>query len=77
MIPSLAKQTIDNYVQRCVPPGGFITSFLANDLMGAIGKADLENGRHLRDIGEYIFNNIPSKCHGSYEAVTNHLKGKQ
>lgn len=63
------KDTIDNYVTKNWEPGGFVTAVLANDLMGAFGRADIENRQDLFEICEYVYNEIPGSCHGSYEVV--------
>lgn len=70
------KESIDNYVHLGIPPGGFITSVLANDLMEALGRADTENRFDIFEICQYIYNGIPSTCHGSYEIVDQWLKAK-
>jgi len=53
------KETIDNYVSKGWEPGGFLLSVLANDLMGALGKADQQNRAAIFDITKYIYNDIP------------------
>lgn len=67
-------QTINDYVVQGLPPGGFVTAVLANDLMGALGRADLENRLSIWAICNYVYNEIGCSLHGSYEAVEKHLK---
>ena len=69
MIPEHAKYQIDQYVDKRIPPGGFIAAVLANDLMEAFQRADDINTEYMRDIVQYIYNNTPSNCHGSPEIV--------
>jgi hypothetical protein len=71
---TVTKETIDNYVSNGWRPGGFVSAVLANDLMGALSSADLENRRDIFEICAYVYNNIPRNVHGSYEIVEKHLQ---
>ncbi len=62
-------QSLRDYADKGYPVGGFLTAALSNDLMGAVGRADRDNAATLHDICGYIYNEIPSPCHGSPEAV--------
>lgn len=66
-------QTINDYVEKGWEPGGFTTAVLANDLMMAFCRADEENRHSLFQICNYVYNEIPSSCHGSYEVVESWL----
>ena len=66
-------QSINDYVDKGYEPGGFVTAVLANDLMGALGRADLENRMTIHAICTYVYNEIGSDLHGSYEAVKQHI----
>jgi len=68
------QESIDNYVNKRWEPGGFLTAVLANDLMQAFGKADIENREDMFEIVSYIYNRTPIVCHGSYEKVEEWLK---
>ena len=63
------KDSIDRYVKDRIPGGSFINAVLANDLMGAFGRADVDNSRDMKEICSYVYNEIPLSCHGSYEIV--------
>ena len=63
------KETIDNYVTKNWEPGGFVTAVLENNLMEALGRADIVNREDIFEICEYVYNEIPSICHGSPEKV--------
>jgi hypothetical protein len=65
------------YLTRRIPPGGFLTSTLANDFMGAVSRADDENIQCLAEWARFIYNDLPSACHGSPEKVENWLLGKE
>lgn len=58
------------YVEDGTPPGGFLRAILANDLMGACAYADDDNMRNLPAYAAYVYNELPSGCHGSHEIVT-------
>ena len=45
--------------------GDFLTAVLNNDLMDALGKADLGNRAGMFDITCFIHNHTPNLCHGS------------
>ncbi len=69
MIPEHTKDALDRYVNDRLPPGGFLTAVLSNDLKGAVARADHINIQHIPDIVIHCFNEIPSGCWGSPEAV--------
>ena len=77
MISRWAKESLDKYAKDRIPPGGFLIAVLANDLMEAMGRADENNRYNLHDICSYVYNNIPSGCHGSYDIVDAWLDRKE
>lgn len=42
--------------------GGFLTAVLSNDLMEAMGRADLVSTAHLHDLVSVCYNVIPREC---------------
>lgn len=68
------KETLDNYVLHNFEPGGFCTAVLENNLMEAFGRADIQNRHDLFEICGYVYNELPSACHGSREKVVAWLK---
>jgi len=80
MIPRFTKECIDQYVQKGVPLGDFLTAVMANDLMEAFSRADENNTRHMRDIVFYVYNHTPHICHGNYglvdEWIIKHKEGR-
>lgn len=73
-IPSYMGQGLIDYVEKGVPPGGFLTAVLENDLVGACGKADLNNLKAIPAYAGYLYNKVPSGCWGSPEKVTAWIK---
>jgi hypothetical protein len=67
--PDWAKESLAAYVEHGVPTGDCLRAFLANDLMNAIARADVETGRKIAAIAGYIYNRVPRAAHGSYERV--------
>ena len=57
------------YVMQGIPVGGFMYGCLSNDFLEAIGRADMNNLRHIQDIATLIYTYLPSDAHGSKEAV--------
>ena len=69
MIPQHTKYQIDEYVNNYMPPGDFVRAVLSNNLMEAFMRADDINMHCMKDIMKYVYNDIPSTCHGSAEIV--------
>jgi len=68
-VPEHTLYSLDSYLNHKLPPGGFLTAVLTNDLFGAIGKADGENSRAIKEICMLIYNDIPSGAWGTKEKV--------
>ena len=49
--------------------GGFLTSFLENNLIGAVARADETSFAGLRELCQFIRSHSPRECHGSREIV--------
>lgn len=76
-IPAATLDGIRNYVLLRVPPGGFLSAVLANDLFGAVGRADVGNHAALEAICEFIYNYCPWLCWGSPERIKRWLAGTE
>lgn len=68
---------IRKHADHGTPCGHFVTAVLCNDLKEAIGRADQENLRDLIEIVSYCYNEIPSTCWGSPDAVATWIRDKQ
>lgn len=71
------KNSLDCYVNHGRPTGDFLRAVLANDLMMAFGRADIDNQRDMFSICDYVYNYMPDNCHGSYEIVDRWLATKR
>jgi sulfatase maturation enzyme AslB (radical SAM superfamily) len=69
LIPENTKYSLDAYANKEHPTGGFLQAVLENNLMEAVARADDFNVRALKEICMYIYNELPSQCHGSKEKV--------
>lgn len=69
--------SLDRYVNDGIPPGGFLTAVLANDLTNAFAKADAYNYQMLGDIVRFVFNKVPAAAWGSHEAVDQWIESKR
>lgn len=66
--------------QHPYPFGDFLTAVLANDLVGAFGRADGYNAQIMQDYASFLYNMMPGRTGdpardywGSYEAVENRI----
>lgn len=72
IIDGLTRYALDK-----IPTGSFLTAVLENNLMEALGKADLENRLTIWNICSFVHNEIPASSHGSPEKVEAWLKTKE
>ena len=73
-LPSHTKETLERYILDRLPPGGFLTAVLANDLFTAVGRADHWNNQAFKEICGWIINRAPQDCYGSYAIVNKYLE---
>lgn len=66
-VPDYLKRALELYVEKGYKPGDFLLSCLANDFLGAVGRADTASMAALPDIAAWIYNVAPGDCHGSYD----------
>lgn len=77
LIPSHLKGALDRYVEHGIPPGGFLTACLENNLSEAIGRADEISYGVLREIMAYLYNDVPSRCWGSPRSVESWMRERE
>ena len=61
------KGAFQRYFEYGIATGGFLQKVLENDLMGAVGRADSNHVLRLRNICEFIYNELPVVTYGSPE----------
>jgi hypothetical protein len=64
-IPPLLVEGLNRYAEHGVPVGDFLEAVIANDFLGAVGKADHNSMMALPAIASYVYLELPSICHGS------------
>lgn len=75
-VPDHTRGALERYVFDRYEPGGFLTAVLCNDLMAAIARADSQNIQALKDICQFIYNEIPSNAWGSPKNIANWLDNR-
>jgi hypothetical protein len=73
-IPDTTLYTIENYVGKGIPPGGFMEAVFCNNLKEAVAHADMWNQECLVDIVKFMYNKAPSGCWGSKENMLNWIE---
>lgn len=68
-IPSHMHEATRLYVEEGQRPGEFLQAIFANDFMETVGRADGVNAGFLGAWARFIYNEVPSNCHGSREIV--------
>ena len=65
------KDALDRYWHEKIRPGGFLQAVLANDLMEAWNRADMQNREPevMQDLLWYVWNEMPANCHGTCLAL--------
>ena len=68
-IPGYMYEGIYRYVEHRILPGSFLEAVLCNDLKEAVARADGQNIRRLPEYVRFLFNEVPTNCWGSPQAV--------
>jgi hypothetical protein len=71
------RGAVERYMEHGIPPGGFLTALLANDLIRAAGAADDINGQLLKEWASWLYNCAPPASFGSREAVASWMQQRQ
>lgn len=72
-LPDHLRDGMRLYIENGIQPGGFLTAFLSNDLMGATGRADENSRAGFFQIAAFLYNDAPQGCHGSPNRVRDWL----
>lgn len=65
LIPEHCRGGLRRYIERGTDVGDFLYAVLANDLRGAVRRADDTNMGHLADYVKFLYCYAPSQCWGS------------
>lgn len=74
LLPSHMRDGMRRYLEDGIEPGGFALACLANELVGAFGRADDVNALAMREWAEWLYNECPSQAWGSREKVNAWIK---
>ena len=74
LLPSGLRRGVQEYIEHGRLPGGFLTAVIQNNLSESFGSADENNRRRLFDIVQFFYNEAPSACWGSKEAMVAWVK---
>ena len=76
-VPDYTADSLARYVFDGIMPGGFLTAVLENNLMEAFGQADNANSSAMKEIVTFIYNCVPSHCHGTSKKVCAWMEERQ
>lgn len=79
-IPDYMRGGLIRYFNNRLPPGGFLTAVLSNDLMEAFSHADETNRHCMRAYVMWLYNEAPGRSSGAWgspEAVEKWLDGRE
>ena len=68
-LPRHLQGGVKRYIEKGIPPGGFLTAVITNNLRLAIGHADPTSLAALTDIVQFFHNESPSDCWGTPEKM--------
>ncbi len=79
LLPERFRSGAEHWIERGIPPGGFLLSCFENDLLNTLGFADseLRHFEKVREIAMWIHWETPSECHGSREIMTAWQKARK
>lgn len=67
---------LSRYRNQKLKTGGFLNACLENDLYEAVCRADGDCLDHIRELMQYIANELPTNAWGSKETVEAWLRGE-
>lgn len=73
-IPERMEESIQDYIQHGIIPGGFLEAVICNNLKEAVGMADEENLRNLPAYVGFFYNQAPSPCWGSEKKMEDWIR---
>ena len=68
------QAALDRYVHQGVRLGDFLSAVVSNDFQEACRRADNDSLENLPAFAAYVYNEMPSTCHGSREIYRAWLK---
>ena len=68
-LPRHLQGGVKRYIEKGIPPGGFLTAVITNNLRLAIGHADPTSLAALPEIVRFFHNEPPGGCWGTSEEM--------
>jgi hypothetical protein len=65
---------VQRYIEHGIPPGGFLSAVISNDLREAASHADSTNRELLYEWVKFFANNAPQLCWGSLKSFNNWIE---
>lgn len=65
LVPAHMWGAVEGYYLHGFWPGSFLTAFMSNDLIGALGCADDVNARSFKNWALFFYNHTPCGSYGS------------
>ena len=73
-LPPHLQGGVQRYIEQGIPPGGFLTAVITNDLFLAISHADNISLAALPEIVRFFYNETPTMCWGTEEKMKAWIK---
>ena len=74
IIPTHTREAMERYFLYGLPPGGFLTALLTNNLYGAVSGADYQNITVLPDIVKWLLTKAPAGSYGNAEIMQSWMR---
>jgi hypothetical protein len=68
-LPGHMVEGVERYLFDGIPPGGFLTAILCNNLKESVKRADTHNILFLKEWAEFMINDLPGTSQGSEKKV--------
>ena len=75
ILPEHIQGGVKRYIEQGIKPGDFLTAVICNDLKNSIMCADDTNLGRIFDIVKFFYNESPSACWGSKDAMKYWMEG--
>jgi hypothetical protein len=76
-LPFRFHGSIERYLSRGIPLGSFLEYCMANDLVGAYGRADDFSLSHMKNIVMWLYNHCPWEARGSERKVDEWMSARK
>ena len=71
------REAVQRYIEQGIPPGGFLTAIICNNLKESFMRADENNARYLQEWVQWFYWQAPGSCWGSPEKMHAWIAARQ